>query len=147
MSTDEDVTKDLIETLEDGQDGYAKGADKLDESDTPELATKFREFSQQRARFASELTAMAANYGDHIDESGSVAAAVHRGWMGLKDALSGSDPKGVLDTAEQGEDHALKEYDKALAADISADLRTVVERQRADIKAAHDTVRAFRDAH
>ena len=147
MSTDQDVTKDLIEALEDGEDGFAKGADKLAESDTPDLATKFREFSQQRAQFSSELRAMAQNYGDRIVESGSVAAAIHRGWMGLKDALAGSDPKGVLDAAEQGEDHALKQYDKALAADISAELRTVVERQRVDVKMAHDTVRSLRDAH
>ena len=146
MSTDEDVTKDLIETLEDGEGGYAKGAEKLADSDTPELAAQFREFSQQRARFSSELRAMAQNYGDHIVESGSVAAAIHRGWMGLKDALAGSDPKGVLDAAEQGEDHAVKEYDKALASDISPALRAVVERQRADVKAAHDTVRSLRDA-
>ncbi len=146
MSIDEDVTKDLIETLEDGADGYAKGADKLAESNTPDLAATFRELSQQRARFSMELSAMAEHYGDHIVESGSVAAALHRGWMGLKDALSGDDPNGVLDTAEQGEDHALKEYDKALAADISAELRTVVERQRADIQIAHDKVRRLRDA-
>jgi uncharacterized protein (TIGR02284 family) len=67
--------------------------------------------------------------------------------MGLKDALTGSDPKGVLDAAEQGEDHAVKQFDKALKADLSAALRTVVERQRAAVKAAHDTVRALRDAH
>lgn len=147
MSTDEDVTKDLIETLEDGEDGYAKGAEKLADSDTPELAAQFREFSQQRARFSSELRAMAQNYGDRIVESGSVAAAIHRGWTGLKDALAGSDPKGVLDAAEQGEDHAVKEYDKALASDISPALRAVVERQRADVKIGHDTVRSLRDAH
>ena len=147
MSTDQDVTKDLIETLEDGKDGFAKAAEKLVETDAPELAVTFRQFSEQRAAFAAELTAMAASYGDRIDESGSVAAAVHRGWMGLKDALAGSDSEGVLDAAEGGEDHVLKEYDKALDADISPELRTVVERQRADVQAAHDTVRSLRDAH
>jgi len=147
MSTDENVTKDLVETLEDGEEGYAKAADKLAESDTPELAARFREFSQQRAQFSSELRAMAQNYEDRVVESGSVAAAIHRGWMGLKDALTGSDPKGVLDAAEQGEDHALKQYDKALKSDISPNLRSVIERQRADVKMAHDTVRSLRDSH
>ena len=146
MSTDEAVTQDLVKTLEDGEEGFAKGAEKLAESDAPELAATFREFSSQRARFSAELRGLAATYGDHVDESGSVAAAVHRGWMGLKDALSGSDPKGVLDAAEQGEDHALKEYDKALDADISDGLREVVQRQRTEVKAAHDKVRALRDA-
>lgn len=146
MSTDEAVTKDLIETLEDGKEGFAKAADKLDDSDSPELGTLFREYSDQRAGFSAELREMAKDYGDQIHESGSVAATLHRGWMTLRDALTGSDPEGVLDAAETGETHAIKEYDKALAADISAGLRTVVQRQATEVKAAHDKVRALRDA-
>ena len=69
---------------------------------------------------ATELHKLAQSYGDHIEESGSVAPTLHRGWMSLKDALAGSSPDGVLDAAEQGEDHAIKEYDKALDSDFSA---------------------------
>ena len=146
MSTDAAVTKDLIQTLEDGKEGFSKAADKLDGSDSPELGTLFREYSDQRATFSAELRELARDYGDQIHESGSVAATLHRGWMTLKDAVAGSDPEGVLDAAEMGEDHAIKEYEKALAADISAGLRTVVQRQATEVKAAHDKVRALRDA-
>lgn len=146
MSTDEAVTKDLIETLEDGREGFAKGAEKLDATDSPEWAATFRQLSDQRARFSAELREMAKDYGDNIKESGSVAATLHRGWMSLKDALSGSSASGVLDAAEQGEDHAVKEFKKALDnADISAGLRTVVERQYDEVQAAHDQVRTLRD--
>jgi uncharacterized protein (TIGR02284 family) len=147
MSTDAAVTKDLIETLEDGKDGFAKGAEKLAADGSPDVAATFRELSAQRARFSDELRELGDTYGDDIDESGSVAAALHRGWMSLKDALSGSDPKGVLDVAEQGEDHAVKQFEKALTEDMSPGLRTVVERQHRAVQAAHDTVRALRDAH
>ncbi len=58
MSTDESVTEDLIQTLEDGKDGYSKGADKLDELDETSLAAAFREFAEQRTRFADELQSM-----------------------------------------------------------------------------------------
>lgn len=146
MSTDRRVTKDIIETLEDGKDGFARAADKLAESDRPDLSTKMRTLSDQRARFSAELEKMAANYGDDIDEDGSVAGAIHRGWMAVKDAIAGSDPDGVLDAAEQGEDHAVSEYQDALSKDISPDLRTVLERQFADVKQAHDEVKALRDA-
>ena len=147
MSVDEAVTKDLIETLEDGREGFAKGAEKLADSGAPELAGTFRRLSEQRAGFATELQKLARSYGDHIEESGSVAATLHRGWMSLKDALAGSSPDGVLDAAEQGEGHALKEYDKALGSDLSAELRTVVERQSMEVRAAHDEVRSLRDAN
>ena len=147
MSTDAAVTKDLIETLEDGKDGFAKGAEKLTADGSADNAATFREFSAQRERFADELRGLAQSYGDDIDDNGSVAAAVHRGWMSLKDALSGDDPKGVLDVAEQGEDHAVKQFEKALTEDITPGLRTVVERQLRDVQAAHDTVRSLRDAN
>jgi uncharacterized protein (TIGR02284 family) len=147
-STDVKITRDLLQTLVDGADGFGKAAEKLAKDDRPDIATKFREYSNQRTQLASELRTVAAKYGDRLDESGSVAATVHRGWMTLKDALAGSDPGGVLDAAEQGEDHAVSEYDKALEEkDISAELRTVVERQYATVKHTHDDVRALRDAN
>lgn len=147
MSTDRRVTKDLIQTLEDGKDGFARAADKLAETDRPDLSTKMRAFSDQRSRFSAELEQMAANYGDDVDEDGSVAGAIHRGWMAVKDAISGSDPEGVLDAAEQGEDHAVAEYRDALAKDISPNLRVVLERQFVEIKQAHDDVKALRNIH
>jgi uncharacterized protein (TIGR02284 family) len=145
MSTDRSVTNDLIETLEDGRKGFAAAADKLADSDRADLATTFRGYAGQRAEFSAELQKLASAYGDDTDDSGSAAAAVHRGWMSLKDAISGSDPKGVLEAAEQGEDHAVSEYRDALAKDISTDLRVVVERQYDAIDMAHDEVRRLRD--
>ncbi len=146
-SIDERVTRDLIQTLEDGKNGFAKGAEKLAGSDRPDLAGKFQQYSDQRHQFAEELRGMAAQYGDKIDESGSVAGAVHRSWLSLKDAVSGSGPDGVLDAAEQGEDHAVSEYKKALKEDdLSPRLRVVVDRQYGDVKAAHDDVRSLRNA-
>lgn len=146
MSTDEAVTKELIETLEDGREGFARGAEKLDATDSPELAATFRQLSEQRAQFSHELRQMAKEYGDNITESGSVAASLHRGWMSLKDALSGSGPGGVLKAAEQGEDHAVKEFKKALDDQgISQGLRTVVERQYGEVQTAHDQVRSLQD--
>ena len=148
MSTDAAVTKHLIQTLEDGRDGFAKGADKLQGDDAAEIAATFRELSARRGELSDELQELAKDYGDDLDDSGTVAGALHRGWMSLKDVVAGSDPKGVLDVAEQGEDHAVKEFEKARDdADISAGLRTVVERQLAEVRSAHDRVKALRDAH
>ncbi len=148
MSTDRRVTKDLIETLEDGKEGFARAAEKLADSDRPDLSAKMRAYSEQRAAFSAELEKMAAAYGDDIDEGGSLGGAVHRGWMAVKDAISGSDPEGVLDAAEQGEDHAVSEYRDALENDdISPSLRIVIQRQFNDIKAAHDDIKGLRNAH
>lgn len=145
-SIDERVTTDLIETLEDGREGFSRGADKLADTNRADLAATFREFAAQRAAFAQELRDLAAEYGDRIVEDGSMLGALHRGWMAIKDAVAGDDPDGVLDAAEQGEDHAVSEYEDAMKADISAHLRQVVERQFQSVRAAHDQVRALRNA-
>lgn len=146
MSTDAKTTKDLLQTLEDGRDGFTKAAEKLAETDRSDLAPEFRQFAEQRAALATELESLAARYGDDIEEDGSVAAAVHRGWLSLKDALSGSKAKGVLDAAEQGEEHAVSEFEKALEKDISADLAGTVRRQLVEIRATHVKVKALSDA-
>ena len=147
MSTDESVTKQLVETLEDGKNGFAKGAQKLTSSNQPQLSETFAKYSQQRAGFAAELNTMAKSYGDDAEDSGTLTAAVHRGWMSLKDALSGDDPQGVLDVAAQGEAHAVTEYEKALKDDISDGLRVVVQRQFAEVQAACAAVTAMRAAN
>lgn len=147
MSTDRRVTKSLIKTLEDGKEGFARAAEKLAESDRPDLSAKMLTFSEQRARFSAELEQIAASYGDDIDADGSVAGALHRGWMAVKDTIAGSDPHGVLDAAEQGEDHAVAEYRDALAEDISPTLRVVLERQYVEVQQAHDVVKALRNVH
>ena len=145
MSTDISVTKDLVETLEDGKEGFAKGAEKLESSGNSREAAVFKRLSEQRATFSAELRELAKVSGEHADASGSLGGKLHRGWMSLKDALAGSDPDGVLEAAEQGEDHAVGEYDEALKAEISQTLRDVVVRQAAGVKQGHDEVKALRN--
>jgi len=143
MSADAKITKDLIETLQDGEEGFAKVADRLGDSESPQLVSSMRRLSQQRAQFRDELEVLAKDYGDALDESGSAAGAIHRGWITLKDALTGSSSKAILNAAATGEEHAVSEYDKALDADISAGLRSVVVRQRGEIVAARDEVKSL----
>ena len=145
MSTDEDVTKELVETLEDGRKGYEQSADKLKDSSSPEIAADMTRLADQRRQLSTELRQMAGSYGDTIDESGSATAAVHRGWIALKDALSGADPTAVLRAAVQGEDHAISEYEKALDKDLSPSLREVVSRQLGQIRSARNQVAAMAD--
>lgn len=147
MSADEKVAKDLVETLKDGRDGFASAAEKLRDGDRADAATTFQRLSEQRAGFARDIVAMGHDYGDDVDESGSVAATLHRGWISLKDALTGDDASGVVGAAVTGEDHAVSEYEKALEADLSEGFRSVVTQQHAAVVEARNEVRALqRDA-
>lgn len=148
METDKTagVLEDLIETLEDGRKGFEQAAERIEDSDEPMLAVDLRRFAQQRSEFSVELRALAGSHGIEIKEEGSAGGALHRGWMTLKDALTGDDPRAVLAAAEAGEDHAVSEYDDALDEELPADVRSVVERQARAVKSAHDEVQALRDS-
>ena len=71
---------------------------------------------------------------------------MHRGWISLKDALTGDDADGVLKAALTGEDHAVSEYEKALQQDLSAGFREVVSRQHGAVVAARAEVKALQIA-
>lgn len=143
---DMSVIEDLVETLEDGRKGFSEAAEKLSEDGHTQLAEQMREFSDQRARFSNELREMARSAGAELDEEGSAAGALHRGWMDLKAALTGDDPHAILAAAEAGEDHAVGEYEDALEDDgLSGEFRDLVVRQADEVRRAHDRVRDLRD--
>ena len=143
------VVENLMETVEDGRRGFAEAADKLDEEGHADLAAEMRELSQQRLRMSNELKALASAEGVALEEkdNGTVAGAMHRSWMALKEAMTGHDPHAVLAAAEQGEDHAVKEYQRALDEEIPASVMSVIERQAGEVRTAHDRVKLLRDTH
>ncbi len=146
MSDDEQVAKELVETLKDGERGFASAAEKLRDGDHSEWATTLQRLSEQRAAFCREIVDLGHKYGDDADASGSLAASLHRGWISLKDALTGDDAGSVLGAAETGENHAVSEYEKALEHDLSPGFHEVVSRQHAAIIAARDEVKALQIA-
>ena len=147
MSTDARIAKDLVETLKDGRDGFTAAAERLRGSDQPELAATMQRLAEQRAQFAGEIVAMGHDYGDDVDESGSAAGALHRGWLKVKDAVTGDDAGSVLGAAVTGEDHAVSEYEKALGEDLSDGFRSVLQRQHDSVVAAREEVSQLQDAH
>ena len=147
MSTDEKTTSDLIETLKNGEEGFHKAAEKLSDSNRVDLSTEFLAYSQQRARFSAELATIAKAYGDDVAERSTVPGAVHRGWIAVKDALSGSSPEAVLKAAATGEDHAVEEYESAMKADISGELRAILARQFSEVSSTRARVKALAEQH
>ena len=143
MSDDNQVAKELVETLKDGERGFARAAEKLRDGDHPEWAGTLQRLSEQRRDFHREIVALGHDYGEDVDEGGTLAATLHRGWISLKDALTGDDATGVLKAASTGEDHAVTEYEKALQQDLSAGFREVVSRQHMAVRAARDEVAAL----
>ena len=144
MKKEKTILNDLIETLKDGQEGFKQAADSVS---NPRLKSLFRDYSEQRSRFATALQSEARAHGETEPETDSSASgALHRGWINLKSALTGGDEHAILAECERGEDSAVEEYQKALADGLSPSAQELVSRQFAEIKAAHDRIRSLRDA-
>src|SRR6187401_2964888 len=135
----------LIETLKDGQEGFRQASEAVKDS---QLKSLFNEFSMQRSKFAGELQSQAIQMGESTPEdSSSTAGALHRAWINMKSAITSQDDHAILAECERGEDSAVAEYKEAMEdVELPASVRDVVSRQYTDVKAAHDKVKALRDA-
>lgn len=135
----------LIETLKDGQEGFKQAAEAVKDS---QLKTTLNELSLQRSKFAGELQSAVISLGESEPEkSSSTAGALHRAWINMKSAITSQDDHAILAECERGEDSAVAEYRKAMEnGNLIAPARDTVSRQYTDIKAAHDKVKALRDA-
>lgn len=140
-----DVLNDLIETSKDGEYGFKVCAERATDAS---LKQTFLRRSADCASGARELQSLVSQHGGKAEDSGSAAGAVHRGWVSVRDAVSGSSDQGILDECERGEDVALARYRKALKQDdLPPAVRQVVERQMAGVQANHDQVKALRDKY
>jgi uncharacterized protein (TIGR02284 family) len=139
------ILNGLIATLKDGEKGYRAAADDVD---APELQSLFEEYSFERRQFAGDLQAIVRTFGEYDPEDdGSVAGAVHRGWLNLKSTFTIKDEHAVLVECERGEAFALAEFEKALAdPELSPSIGAIVREQYRQIQAAHDRIRDLRDS-
>jgi len=136
------VLNNLIETAKDGEQGFKTAAEGLTDAQTKAL---FNEYARERAQMARELQDEVRRLGGDPEKAGSTAGALHRGWIDIKAAVTGKDQHAIVAEAERGEDVAKNAYDEALKEPLPATAQTVVQRQAAKVRAAHDRVREIRD--
>ncbi len=137
-----DTLNDLIETSKDGEYGFRTAAEYLRNEETKLL---FNRRADECGQAVSALQSLVVRLGGKAEDSGSVAGALHRGWVAVKGTLAGYSDKAILEETERGEDAALERYRQALAQPLPADILALVERQHEGVKRNHAQVRALRD--
>lgn len=144
LSNDEVIStlNGLIETCKDGQDGFKAASEGIQRSD---LKSVFYEFSQQRAEFAGILQEQVRLLGGDPEKSGSMSAAVHRGWMDIKSVVTGKDEGAILNECERGEDYAKEAYSDALKKGLPANVADIIAQQSHAVLTAHNRIRSLRD--
>jgi uncharacterized protein (TIGR02284 family) len=133
----------LIETCRDGENGFRTASEDVDNG---ELKTLFLTYSQQRAQFVGELQAEVRALGGDPESTGSVAASLHRGWIDIKSTVTGRDSGAIISECERGEDAAVRNYQDALNEALPANIQSIVQRQFAQVKEAHDRIRTLEKA-
>src|SRR5215212_5225130 len=128
----------LIETCKDGQEGFQKAAEGVQDSS---LKSLFYEYSQQRSQFVGELQGLVRELGGDPETSSSTAGALHRGWINIKSAITGQDDLAILNECERGEDVAKNAYKDALEDNLPANVSSVIQEQYSAVQTAHDQVR------
>ncbi len=145
MSNTISILNDLIETLKDGQRGFTESARDIRNA---ELKATLSGLATQREQFAAQLQVLARSFGEESPaNTGSLSGSLHRGWINLKAALASQDEHAILAECERGEDVAVAAYRKALEGnELPVAAAEIVRTQFAGIQAAHNQVKALRDA-
>lgn len=131
---------DLIETCKDGEQGYQLAAENIQDK---ELEALLMSYARQRGECAAELQHQVKRLGGRPEQRGSMAGALHRGWLDIRAAVAGHKPEDILAECERGEETAMQTYQDALAKDLPGDIRAMIALQGEKIRDCLDHVRAL----
>ena len=135
--------QELIQINIDSRDGFRHASEVTDDLT---LQSAFEQIAIDRDAQADELARFVAWSGEYPRRDGSIAAAVHRAWMTIRESLSTDDRFAVLCEAERGEDSIKAAYEKALESFASTTVSDVLLRQYSAVKFSHDRIRDLRDS-
>ena len=139
------VINSLIEINNDRIDGYELAA-----KETDDMALKgiFTGFANDSREYQEELVKEVLSLGGEPARGTTTSGKFYRAWMDFKAAITGKDRKLILGSCEFGEDAALEAYATAYksSAELSPELRKLIESQKDSIQAAHNRVKELRDA-
>lgn len=109
------------------------------------LKRVFTEYARQRANQANAL-ATHIEWNEGVEEErGSYAAAMHRAWIKVIDALTADSAEAALVEAERGEDVIKQAYEEALEEVKDSPIHELVVVQYDAVKKSHDAIRNARD--
>jgi uncharacterized protein (TIGR02284 family) len=139
-----EVLNDLVKIHNDRIQGYERATVEVEDADLKQLFTSFIGDSH---KFKLALAAEVQTYHKDIENTTSSSGDIHRTWLNVKAFFSGHTTKSVLEECEFGEDATQKAYKSAIEDEgVPAYIKDMLIEQEVNLKAAHDKVKALRDA-
>lgn len=134
--------KDLLQLNLNGQNGYAAAATDLKNED---YKTLLAGYAQERGEQANALNELLRAHHYTPDKTGSLAGALHEGWMNLRAALSSSDIA-VFTECERADELALATYQAVIGRTTAEPILAILRHQFTNIRNAYERVKALRGA-
>ncbi|TDE17067.1 ferritin-like domain-containing protein [Dyadobacter psychrotolerans] len=139
------VINDLIEINNDRVAGFEKAIADINDENI-DLKALFQGYAEQSRKNSLELAAIVGS-AEEVETGNSVSGTLHRAWIDVKSLFGGSDRASILSEAERGEDAIKKAYKDALSeGELPTEALNTVSSQAEGINAAHDKIKALRDA-
>jgi uncharacterized protein (TIGR02284 family) len=124
QSHDISVLNSLIETTIDSVDGYRHSAN---EATNQRFSQSFRDWAQDREQVVTKLRDRVRALGGTPEHDGGILAAMHRQFLSLRDAVTGSDDRAVIAEVDRGETYLDSKWQAAIADDrLSPETRELI---------------------
>lgn len=136
--TDHDVSvlNSLITTTIDSANGFEEAAK---DARSDQFKSMFQQFATERRQCVNQLQQVVRQLGGDPEDDGSTAAAMHRAWLNLKDAVTGDSDKQIVEEVENGEDYIKGKYETALQDDrLSVQAKSIIEEAFRSVREGHD---------
>ena len=110
------------------------------------LKSAFEEISHTRRKYAHVLGTQIEWNDETPSSDGSYLAALHRAWIGVKNAWTTDNKSAVLTEAERGEDAIRNAYEKAIGDTVGSPINDELVVQFNSVRTIHDRIRELQDA-
>jgi uncharacterized protein (TIGR02284 family) len=142
MAYNKEVLSDvnhLLEVCNERIEGYRNAAKNVKDA---ELKSVFEKYAQQTKKFQEELLPF-SDY-SNPDEAGTrFMGDSWRVWMDMKAALTDGSREAMVNASITGEENAVSNYEDCLEDDLPSDIRSIIERQLAEIKSALNHIKTY----
>jgi uncharacterized protein (TIGR02284 family) len=147
MDTNEsiDILNNLVVLNNDRIDGYEAA---YSETYKEELRDLFKKLQQTSRECKRELESDVKRLGGTPEEGTMILGKLHRGWMDIKAAITGSDSDAILGSCEYGEQTIIKAYEEALESDedrVSYEQKAMLTQQLSMLKEDYEKVKSMQD--
>jgi uncharacterized protein (TIGR02284 family) len=134
-----DTLKEVGKIIRDSEEGYRHSANDIDDW---QLRSMFLELARVRGEQGDEIDRLLQRFGgEAVAKGGSTSGTLHRTFVDLKAAITGHNRQAVIGEVVRGESYAESVFDKALRADVPADVRQVLQRHHNSVRDSRDRVR------